>query len=66
MRRAAHFHEDEALRLDERLVLARHLDLLVADGAAVATLALQSHWFYRWCKSYARRGAKDEAPTNPL
>ena len=33
---------------------------------AVATLALHSHWFYRWCKSYARRGAKDEAPSNPL
>ena len=33
---------------------------------AVATLALHSHWFYRWCKSYGRRGAKDEAPSNPL
>ena len=33
---------------------------------AVATLALHSHWFWRWCRSYARRGAKDEAPSNPL
>ena len=33
---------------------------------AVATLALHTHWFWRWCKSYGRRAAKDEAPSNPL